>query len=95
MKKYWLIIIDWDGDVDYGVERSSYLAGIYTSRKAAEKALKSDEIKSKIKEIKPVLTESEWDWQPPKDGDCYARIMEFDSFKHPNSCFLGGGSYQE
>ena len=86
--KYWLIIIDWDGDVDYGVDRASFLGGIYISKEEAEEAMHLERIAKKIEEVRELCSGY-------SDGCCEARLMEFDPNGDINDHYLGGGSYLE
>ena len=52
--EYWMILIDYDSYVSYGVDSAVYLGGIYCSKEEAEKALESDRIKKLIKEVQEI-----------------------------------------
>lgn len=85
-KGYWLVIIDWHGEVSYGVDEASYLARIFENQKEAEEFTKSDAGKQ-------LLNELEEDCSPYNSGRCEFTILQFKNGDEPP--FLGGGAYLE
>lgn len=85
-KKYYVVFIDWDGDVSYGVDSSTYLAQICESEEDAKAYIDSTACKARVEEIE----EERGAWA---SGSAEAFYEEFSN--HDEPLYSGGGCYLE
>lgn len=88
--EYWMILIDYDSEVSYGVDSAVYLGGIYCSKEEAEKALESDRIKHLVDNARTI---EGYDFD--KNPRVEPRIKKFDEYMDIVDLFLGGAAYME
>lgn len=92
--KYWIIVLEYDGEVTWGVHKSFYIAGIYTSEAEAFNALRYD----RMTELENLAKEHAQMKIIDDGGYVTASIVEFDpdsTSEKTNILCIGGAWYVE
>lgn len=84
---YYIVRLNWSGDVSYGVDEGSYIAGIFTCREDAEAFIDSPAFEEKRKQVYEENSRF-------NGGSVEDDIVRFDSSEKEPLCF-GGAGYLE
>ena len=93
--KYWIVVADRTGHLKHGINRETYIIGVFQSEEEAEAFTESDKAKDMISELKEKTI---WDDDLDDDDDSLSVVcmtFEFNSIMTAESCplFISGVYY--